>query len=147
MISIRCYIHYSETYNVGIRTQQQKKSIYTFYLHLYVNVWWAVPSFPCSPSWLRVYLVVERIIHFPNRVSCSSVAQQPNAGQDRLILEVYKSNTITRHTRYDFSGRGIGSSQDIHLTTHRNRTRNHSKRATSDPRLKELSHSDRSHSV
>jgi hypothetical protein len=34
-----------------------------------------------------------------NKPSSSSLAQQPNAGQDRLILEVSTSQTVTRHSR------------------------------------------------
>jgi ribosomal protein L44E len=45
------------------------------------------------------------------RVFFFSLAQQPNAGQGRLILEVSRSHTVTHHRRYDSSGQGIGPSQ------------------------------------
>ena len=41
----------------------------------------------------------------------SSSAQQPNVGQGRLIAEASRSHTITHHSRYGCSGRGIGPSQ------------------------------------
>ena len=40
-----------------------------------------------------------------------SLAQQPNANQGRLISEICRSHTMTRHSRWDSSGRGIGPSQ------------------------------------
>jgi hypothetical protein len=40
-----------------------------------------------------------------------SLAQQPNAGQGCLILEVSRSHTMTHHIWQDSSGRGIGPSQ------------------------------------
>ena len=39
------------------------------------------------------------------------LAQQPNAGQGRHILEVSRSHTMTHDSRYDSSGRGSGSLQ------------------------------------
>ena len=39
------------------------------------------------------------------------LVQQPNVGQGRLILHVCRSHTMTHHSRYDSSGRGIGPSQ------------------------------------
>jgi hypothetical protein len=51
-------------------------------------------------AWLKVFFI---IIIFPT--------QQINMDQDRLILEVCRSHTITHHSRYDSSGRGIGPSQ------------------------------------
>ena len=44
------------------------------------------------------------------------VAQQPNAGQERPMLDVCRSHTLKHHGRWDFSGRGIGPSQR-HLIT------------------------------
>ena len=38
-------------------------------------------------------------------------AQQPKAGQGRLILEVCRSHTVKHHSRNDSCGRGIGLSQ------------------------------------
>ena len=40
-----------------------------------------------------------------------SEAQQPNAAQGRLMLEVSISHTMTHDSRWGFSGRGIGPSQ------------------------------------
>jgi hypothetical protein len=40
-----------------------------------------------------------------------SLAQQPKAGQGRLIFEVSRTHTMTRHSRYKFFGRGIGTSK------------------------------------
>jgi len=39
------------------------------------------------------------------------VALRPKAGQDLFILEVSRSHTTTHHSRWDSSGRVIGSSQ------------------------------------
>jgi hypothetical protein len=41
----------------------------------------------------------------------SSLAQQPNAGQDRLIIEVARPHAMIRHSRQNSSGRVIGPSQ------------------------------------
>ena len=40
-----------------------------------------------------------------------SPAQQSNAGQGRLILEVSRSHIVTHYSWWDSSGRGIGPSQ------------------------------------
>jgi len=40
-----------------------------------------------------------------------SVALRPNAGHSLRILEVSRSHVTTHHSRYDSSGRVIGSSQ------------------------------------
>ena len=39
------------------------------------------------------------------------MALRPNAGHGLLILEVYRSRTMTHHSRWDSSGRVISSSQ------------------------------------
>ena len=78
--------------------------------------------------------------------------QQPNAGQGLLIFDVSRSYTITHHSRWDSSGRGIGQSQrplpdntqqtkgaEIHALGGI-RTRNPSKRAAADPRPRPLCH-------
>ena len=46
------------------------------------------------------------------------LAQQPNAGHGRLIRDVSRSYTVTRHSRQDSSGREIGSSQRPLPKTH-----------------------------
>jgi hypothetical protein len=69
------------------------------------------------------------------------LVQQPNVGQGRLI-EVARSHTVTHHSRYDFSERGISPSQrplsdnilkrqDIH-TAGGIRARNPSNRSAAD---------------
>ena len=76
--------------------------------------------------------------------SPSSFAQQPNAGQGRLFMEV------RHHSRQDSSGRATGR-RDLHLTTHnthkrqtsmsqRDSNRNPSKRSAAKPRLTLLGH-------
>ena len=82
----------------------------------------------------------------------SSFAQQPNAGQGRLILEVSTSHKVTRHSRWGFSGREIGPSQRLlpHHTKHLQqtdllatggiRTGNPCKRAAADLFLRPLGH-------
>jgi hypothetical protein len=73
---------------------------------------------------------------------------QPNGGQGRLILEVYRSRTMTHHSRLDSSGRVIAPSPkpllnniqhsqqtDIH-TPCGIQTRNPSKRSAADPSLR-----------
>ena len=55
--------------------------------------------------------------------SFPSLAQQPNASHGRLFLEVCTSHTMTHHSRYDFSRRGIGPSQRPVLNNHRTVTR------------------------
>jgi hypothetical protein len=39
------------------------------------------------------------------------LAQQPHAGQGRLIRKFSRSHSVAQHSRYDSSGRGIGPSQ------------------------------------
>ena len=43
--------------------------------------------------------------------SSPSLAQQPNAGQGRRVLEVSRSHTVTHHSRWDSSRQVIGPSQ------------------------------------
>ena len=98
--------------------------------------------YACLPLACIIIIIIIIII-----VVVVTLAQQPNAGQGRLFLEVSRSHTVTHHTRYDSSGRGIGSSQRPlpDLTQHsqqtnihaldRIRTRNPSKRAAADPRV------------
>ena len=65
----------------------------------------------------------------PPHLSFFSLAQQPNAGQGRLMLEIPRSHTIT-HTpvgRTPLDG-GSASRRDLYLTTH-----NTHKRQTSMP--------------
>ena len=75
-------------------------------------------------------------------------AQQPNAVQGRLMLEVSQSRTINHHSRWDSSGQGISPSErhlpnntqdseetDIHAPNGI-RTRYPSKQAAVDPRLR-----------
>jgi len=75
------------------------------------------------------------------------VALRPNAGHGLLILEVSRSHTTTHHSRKDFSGRVISSSQrplpdntqhsqqtNIHASGGI-RTHNRSRRAAADLRL------------
>ena len=85
----------------------------------------------------------------------NSLAQWPKLSQGHLVLEVSKSHTMTHHSWQNSSGRGIGPSQrpspdnthhsqetDFHLPRGF-RTRNPSKQAAADPRLKRLGHWDR----
>ena len=52
------------------------------------------------------------------------VALRPNAGHGLLILEGYRSHTTTHHSRYDTSGRMIGSSKrSLPDNTHNNHNR------------------------
>ena len=46
-----------------------------------------------------------------------SLAQQPNAGQGRLILQVSRSHAMTHHTLHEGSNRR----RDLYLTTHNTR--------------------------
>jgi hypothetical protein len=83
------------------------------------------------------------------------VALRPNAGHGLLVLEVSRSHTTTHHSRYDSSGRVIGSSQrplpdstqhsqqtNIH-TPGGIRTHDLSRRAAADLRLRPRGHWDR----
>ena len=80
-------------------------------------------------------------------------AQQPNAAQGRLMLEISRSHTMTHHSRQDFSGTVIGPpqrplpdkhSQRTNIHAPRGiRTRNPSKRSAVNPRLRPLGHWDR----
>jgi hypothetical protein len=83
------------------------------------------------------------------------LAQQPNAGQGRTMLEISRSHTVTHHNSLDSCGWGIGALQraqrgntyhsqetDIH-TPGGFRTLSSSKRATADPQLRPLWHWDR----
>ena len=79
-----------------------------------------------------------------------SLAQQPNAGHGRLILDVSTSHTMTHHSQYDSSGREMGPSQRQHTTLTTNihapgriRTRGPRKRVARDPRLRQLGHWNR----
>jgi len=54
----------------------------------------------CSLSWMQL------LLHF-----FSAVALRPNAGHGLLILEVSRSHITTHHSRWDYSGRVISSSQ------------------------------------
>jgi hypothetical protein len=84
------------------------------------------------------------------------LAQQPNAGQGRLIFEVPRSHWVTQHSRYDSSGRVIGPSQrtspntqhsqetDIH-TPGGIRTRSPSKRVIANPCLSRIVEGARGH--
>ena len=78
------------------------------------------------------------------------LAQQPNAGQGRLMLEVSRSHTVTAVGR-TFLDEGSARRRVLYLTTHnsqqtdvhapsRIRTRIPSKRAAVDPRLTPRGH-------
>ena len=80
---------------------------------------------------------------------------QPPVGNGLLVHEVSRSHTTTHYSRYDSSGRVISSLQtplpddtqhsqqtDIH-TPGRIRTRNPREQASTDPRLKQHDHWDR----
>ena len=43
-------------------------------------------------------------------------AQQPNAGQGRLIIDISRSQRVTRHIRCDFPGTAISPMQIQHIT-------------------------------
>ena len=82
-----------------------------------------------------------------------TLAQQPNAGQDRLILEVSRSHTMTQHSCYNSSGRVIGALQrpltDATHNIHKKQTSmptawfEAATPAIADPRIKPLGHWDR----
>ena len=60
------------------------------------------------------------------------LAQQPNVGQGSLILEFYRSHTLTQHSQYSSSGRGIDPLQR-HLITQNSDKRNQRSRRDSNP--------------
>ena len=84
-----------------------------------------------------------------------SLAQNPNSGQDPIILQLFRSHKMTYHSRQDLPRRGIGPSQRPlpDNTQHSQETeshalcgiriRSHSKRAAADPRLRPFGHCHR----
>jgi hypothetical protein len=61
------------------------------------------------------------------RTSSFPLAQQPNTGQDHLILEGSGSHTLTHHTGYYSSGRLISQWQrPLPVNTHTHKTDRHS---------------------
>jgi len=83
------------------------------------------------------------------------VALQSKAGRGLFILEGFRSHTTTYHSQQDFSGRVISLSQrPLPNNTHQSqetgihdlgefRTRNLSRRAAADQRLKPRGYGDR----
>ena len=96
-------------------------------------------------SQTKTQIIQLRVIILPR--SLFPMAQQPLVSQGLLIIEASRT---THHTLYDSPGRVIGPMQgtltapetDIHAPG-RIRTRNTSKRAAADPRLRPLGHWDR----
>jgi hypothetical protein len=105
-------------------------------------------SFPVSePVSLFSVHLNNHIFKTLNTFFVLSLMQQPNASQGCLILEVCRSHTMTHHSQQDSSRRVIGSShrpirgntqhsQETYIpATSGIRTRNPSKRSTSDTEL------------
>ena len=71
---------------------------------------------------------------------CQYLAQQPNAGQGRLMVEVFRSRTITHHSRQDYPGRGIGPSQrPLPDSTQHSQDRHPCPRRNSNPQSQQAS--------
>jgi hypothetical protein len=52
-----------------------------------------------------------------------TLTQQPNAGQDRLILEVSRSHTVTHHSSRTPLDEGSACRRDLYLTTNNTHNR------------------------